>query len=96
MEFDLPGDESGEDLAAQLAAERTAREKAEAELNRLKAQRAGAAQQSPSATPAGPSAPAGLGDPPAGLYERLSDRSIDWPTLQQEMRQAGFVDGYAR
>jgi hypothetical protein len=86
-EFDLPGDGQAEDppdLPTQIA-------EAETRLAELR-KRSGAAEKAEAGAQPGSTAGAVPGGPPPGLLERLSDRSVDWPTLQQELASHGFVD----
>ena len=90
-EYDLPGEQPEQELDAQLAeakAAQAAAEKRTAELERKHA----AAPPPANGKPPAPAAGQVPGDPPAGMLERLSDPSVDWPTLEKEMRAAGFSD----
>jgi hypothetical protein len=88
-DYGLPGEESAEDLAAQLAAERSARERAERDLAALQ-RKHGAATPANGAKP--PAAP-GEVDLDA-LLGKISDRSRPWPELRAELEAAGFRNGY--
>jgi hypothetical protein len=80
------------DLAAQLAAERVAREAAEARLAELERRHTAAGMSARSAPPTGPGVEVDLD----ALLVKVSDPSRPWPEIEAELEAAGFVPSSPR